>query len=120
MLLFQTIPPGVLHLCCFMVALRKRLVDDDDADDYDKAPEVQTNFISSQNFTIIIDFVISIMTMTMNNIITIILFGIPKYCHPSSFFPSCCSCFMLLRIPQEKKLVPRDSITGCIAQKLST
>ena len=41
------------------------------------------------------------MMMMMNNIIIIILFGIPKYCHPSSFFPSCCSCscFMLLRIP---------------------
>ena len=57
--LLQSIPPGVLHLCRVMVALRKRLVDDDDDDD--TAPEVQTNFISSQNFTMIVYFVISRM-----------------------------------------------------------
>ena len=57
MLSFQTIPPGVLHLCCVLV---KRLVADADADD-DTAPEVQTNFISSQNFTMIVHFVISTM-----------------------------------------------------------
>ena len=48
MLSFQSIPPGVLQLCCVIIALCKRLVDDDDDDD-DTAPEVQTNFISSQN-----------------------------------------------------------------------
>ena len=99
MLLFQTIPPGVLHLCGVMV---KRLVDDDDDDD-GTAPEVQTNFISSQKLTMIVYLVISsmMMTMLMNNIITIILFGIPNYCCPSIFFSSCysCSCFMLLRTP---------------------
>ena len=60
MLSFRSIPPGVLHLCCVIVARRKRLVhDDDNDDDDDKAPEVQTNFISSQKFTMIVHFVIS-------------------------------------------------------------
>ena len=65
MLSFQSIPPGVLHLCCVIIALCKRLVDDDDDDD-DTAPEVQTNFISSQNFTMIVYFVISRMLLLLH------------------------------------------------------
>ena len=38
---FRSIPPGVLHLCCVIVA-RKRLVDDVDVGDDDMAMEVQT------------------------------------------------------------------------------
>ena len=53
----------MLHLCCVIFTHRKRLVDDDD-DDNDTAPEVQTNFISSQNFTMIVYFVISRMILS--------------------------------------------------------
>ena len=38
---YRSIPPGVLHLCCVIVA-RKRLVDDVDVGDDDMAMEVQT------------------------------------------------------------------------------
>ena len=57
MLSFRSIPPGVLHLHCVIVTCRKRLVDDD------TAPEVQTNFISSQNLAMIVYFVISTMLL---------------------------------------------------------
>ena len=52
MLSFRSIPPGVLHLCCVIVAPRKWLVDDDDVVD-DTATEVQTNFYLSQYYTVL-------------------------------------------------------------------
>ena len=52
----------IAPLCCVMVALRL-LVDDDDDDD--TAPEVQTNFVSSQNCTMIVYFVIGTTIMIM-------------------------------------------------------